>query len=194
VGTLLARPELVDRLADARGDLVDPAAIRLRAPITRPGKIICVGLNYHGHCREQSIEAPAYPMLFSKFANAVADPGASVTGQATEKLDLECELAVIIGAREGVRWLRAHGTGRRDRRRDPRSAGAPPPLVRERQALAGLLDRRDDLRRSRSSTRFRGWTTTPWRLAWAEGSAFSGLMSSGAAYDENSGAGPPSAA
>jgi acylpyruvate hydrolase len=100
VGSLLARPDLVDRLGDARGSVLDPARIQLRAPITRPGKIICVGLNYHDHCREQSIEPPTYPMLFSKFANAVADPGASVTRPvATEKLDLECELAVVIGRR-----------------------------------------------------------------------------------------------
>jgi len=100
VGALLARPDLVERLAEARGDLMDAAAVELRAPITRPGKIICVGLNYHDHCREQSIEPPVYPMLFSKFANAVTDPGASVTRPtATEKLDLECELAVVIGRR-----------------------------------------------------------------------------------------------
>ena len=68
--------------------------------IDRPGKIICVGLNYHDHCREQGIEPPAYPMLFSKFANAVAAPGeAVVRPRATEKLDLECELAVVIGTR-----------------------------------------------------------------------------------------------
>jgi 2-keto-4-pentenoate hydratase/2-oxohepta-3-ene-1,7-dioic acid hydratase in catechol pathway len=68
--------------------------------ISDPGKIICVGLNYHDHCREQSVEPPAYPMLFSKFANAVADPGAAVLRPAaTEKLDLECELAVVIGTR-----------------------------------------------------------------------------------------------
>ena len=78
----------------------DPSTVEIRAPIARPGKIICVGLNYHDHCREQSVEPPAYPMLFSKFANAVADPGAPVTRPvATEKLDLECELAVVIGRR-----------------------------------------------------------------------------------------------
>jgi 2-keto-4-pentenoate hydratase/2-oxohepta-3-ene-1,7-dioic acid hydratase in catechol pathway len=100
VGALLARPDLVEHVEDATGELIDPAAVELRAPIARPGKIICVGLNYHDHCREQSIEPPAYPMLFSKFANAVANPGASVTRPvATEKLDLECELAVIIGRR-----------------------------------------------------------------------------------------------
>jgi len=90
----------VERVADATGEAVDRATVEVRAPITRPGKIICVGLNYHDHCREQSIEPPAYPMLFSKFANAVADPGAPVTRPvATEKLDLECELAVVVGRR-----------------------------------------------------------------------------------------------
>ncbi|HEU5324468.1 MAG TPA: fumarylacetoacetate hydrolase family protein [Candidatus Limnocylindria bacterium] len=89
--------ELRDRAVHAElvtGDVVP------RAPIARPGKIICVGLNYHDHCREQSIEPPTYPMLFSKFANAVADPGAAVTRpRATEQLDLECELGVVIGRR-----------------------------------------------------------------------------------------------
>jgi 2-keto-4-pentenoate hydratase/2-oxohepta-3-ene-1,7-dioic acid hydratase in catechol pathway len=81
-------------------DPIDPAKVVMHAPITRPGKIICVGLNYHDHCREQSIDPPPYPMLFSKFANAVADPGASVVRPvATEMLDLECELAVVIGRR-----------------------------------------------------------------------------------------------
>jgi 2-keto-4-pentenoate hydratase/2-oxohepta-3-ene-1,7-dioic acid hydratase in catechol pathway len=99
VGDLLARGL---RVADLpRGDLrLVEGEVASRAPIARPGKIICVGLNYHDHCREQSVEPPAYPMLFSKFANAVAHPGAPVTRPAaTEQLDLECELAVVIGRR-----------------------------------------------------------------------------------------------
>jgi acylpyruvate hydrolase len=88
-----------DRLAT--GDETVPLdAVRLLAPLPRPGKIICVGLNYRDHCREQGIEEPAYPMLFAKFANAVNHPGAPVTRpRATDKLDLECELAVVIGRR-----------------------------------------------------------------------------------------------
>jgi 2-keto-4-pentenoate hydratase/2-oxohepta-3-ene-1,7-dioic acid hydratase in catechol pathway len=100
VGELLMRGIGIAELRAHAAPLVDETELLPRAPIARPGKIICVGLNYHDHCREQSVEAPAYPMLFSKFANAVADPGATVTRpRATEKLDLECELAVVIGRR-----------------------------------------------------------------------------------------------
>ncbi len=96
VGELLASGATVG----APGEPVPVASVQRRAPIARPGKIVCVGLNYHDHCREQSIEPPRYPMLFSKFANAVADPGAAVLRPAaTEMLDLECELAVVIGLR-----------------------------------------------------------------------------------------------
>ena len=80
------------------GDVIDPATVTLRSPLARPGKIICIGLNYRDHCREQNIEAPRYPMLFAKFDNAVNDPGGSVLRpRATEQLDLECELGVVIG-------------------------------------------------------------------------------------------------
>ena len=102
VGEMLAQGRGVGDVQDLRiaSEPIDPTTVELRAPIPRPGKIICVGLNYHDHCREQSIEPPAYPMLFSKFANAVTGPGAPVTRPvATEKLDLECELAVVIGRR-----------------------------------------------------------------------------------------------
>ena len=104
--------ELPGAGGDARRVLdVDPASlepgaalaldeVRLLAPLPRPGKIVCVGLNYRDHCREQNIGEPEYPMLFSKFANAVNHPGHPVLRpRATDKLDLECELAVVIGMR-----------------------------------------------------------------------------------------------
>ena len=102
VGELLARGIDIDEIGDLRSHsaLVDEAEISARAPIARPPKIVCVGLNYHDHCREQSIDPPAYPILFSKFSNAVSHPGDPVTRpRATEQLDLECELAVVIGRR-----------------------------------------------------------------------------------------------
>ena len=98
LGELLASGRSV-READG-GELIDPSTVTSRAPIARPGKIIGVGLNYHDHCREQGVEPPPYPPLFAKFANAIADPGqAIVRPRVTEQLDLECELAVVIGRR-----------------------------------------------------------------------------------------------
>ncbi len=89
---------LVARVEGSGGEPVDPASVELLAPLGRPGKIVCVGLNYRDHCREQGIEPPAHPRLFAKFANAVNGPGAPIVRPAaTEKLDLECELAVVIG-------------------------------------------------------------------------------------------------
>ena len=98
VGELLTSGGSVEE-ADG-GELLDPDTITTRAPIARPGKIICVGLNYHDHCREQGIQPPPYPPLFAKFANAIASPGdAILRPRVTEQLDLECELAVVIGRR-----------------------------------------------------------------------------------------------
>jgi 2-keto-4-pentenoate hydratase/2-oxohepta-3-ene-1,7-dioic acid hydratase in catechol pathway len=89
-----------DHLPPVGDQELEAGSARLLAPLPRPGKIVCIGLNYHDHCREQRIEPPAYPMLFAKFANAVSHPGQPVTRpRATEKLDLECELAVVIGRR-----------------------------------------------------------------------------------------------
>jgi 2-keto-4-pentenoate hydratase/2-oxohepta-3-ene-1,7-dioic acid hydratase in catechol pathway len=102
VGEMLARGIAASDVEDlrARASALQPDEVVLQAPIRRPGKIICVGLNYHDHCREQGVEPPTHPILFSKFANAVSHPGAPVTRPAaTEQLDLECELAVVIGRR-----------------------------------------------------------------------------------------------
>jgi 2-keto-4-pentenoate hydratase/2-oxohepta-3-ene-1,7-dioic acid hydratase in catechol pathway len=102
VGEMLARGITAAHVGDFPTPAVahQPDEVTLQAPVRRPGKIICVGLNYHDHCREQGVDPPAYPMLFSKFANAVTSPGATVTRPAaTEQLDLECELAVVIGRR-----------------------------------------------------------------------------------------------
>jgi 2-keto-4-pentenoate hydratase/2-oxohepta-3-ene-1,7-dioic acid hydratase in catechol pathway len=69
--------------------------------IPAPGKIVCVGLNYRDHVAEGAgREAPAWPLLFSKFANAVIGDGdAIVRPEGTHALDLEVELGVVIGRR-----------------------------------------------------------------------------------------------
>jgi 2-keto-4-pentenoate hydratase/2-oxohepta-3-ene-1,7-dioic acid hydratase in catechol pathway len=107
LGAVLAGVDPVAMLTDAEAEAayegqphIPTADVRLLAPLAHPGKIVCVGLNYRDHCREQGIEPPAYPTLFAKFGNAISDPGMPVVRPAaTEKLDLECELAVVIGWR-----------------------------------------------------------------------------------------------
>ena len=65
----------------------------------QPGKVICVGLNYRDHLAEGAgREAPAWPLLFAKFATAVIGDGeAIVRPEGTHALDLEVELGVVIG-------------------------------------------------------------------------------------------------
>ena len=92
---------------------LDPATVRRAAPIPRPGKIVGVGYNYLDHVREQGLERPARPVLFSMFANAVTADGDPIRRPAgTHALDLEAELAVVIGRRasrvtpaDGLRYV-----------------------------------------------------------------------------------------
>lgn len=73
---------------------------KLLAPVTRPGKIICVGLNYRPHAMEANFEVPSHPVLFNKFLNSVVGPGATVTAPAgAEQMDYEAELVVVMGKR-----------------------------------------------------------------------------------------------
>ena len=69
------------------------------AAIARPGKVICVGLNYRSHVSEgASRDVPDRPLLFSKFSNAVvADGEPIIRPEGCHALDLEVELGVVIG-------------------------------------------------------------------------------------------------
>jgi 2-keto-4-pentenoate hydratase/2-oxohepta-3-ene-1,7-dioic acid hydratase in catechol pathway len=91
--------ELADAAA-VNAAAVDPASVRLASPVPRPGKIVGVGYNYLEHVREQGRERPTRPVLFSMFANAVIGDGQPIRKPAgTHALDLEAELAVVIGRR-----------------------------------------------------------------------------------------------
>ena len=68
-------------------------------PIPRPGKIVCVGLNYRDHAEEQGAELPSAPLLFAKFPTALIGPGdAIVIPPIVTKCDYEAELGVVLGA------------------------------------------------------------------------------------------------
>ena len=70
----------------------------LGPPVPDPEKIVCLGLNYREHAEESGMEEPPAPVLFAKFRNSLVGPGAPVVlPQASEKVDYEGELAVVIG-------------------------------------------------------------------------------------------------
>jgi 2-keto-4-pentenoate hydratase/2-oxohepta-3-ene-1,7-dioic acid hydratase in catechol pathway len=74
--------------------------VRLRAPLLRPGKIVCVGLNYESHRAEQGIKAPARPVFFLKSSNTICGPGDSIVlpPNSTE-VDYAAEFAAVVGKR-----------------------------------------------------------------------------------------------
>jgi 2-keto-4-pentenoate hydratase/2-oxohepta-3-ene-1,7-dioic acid hydratase in catechol pathway len=73
--------------------------VQLTAPLHNPSKIVCAGLNYHDHCREQGTEVPQRPLLFAKFPSAIIGPDDDITwpSHITQQVDYEAELAVVIG-------------------------------------------------------------------------------------------------
>lgn len=98
---LLAQgPEALNRAAAicAEGAALDINAIQFLPPITNPGKIICVGLNYADHSAESGYTQPTYPTLFARFSSSLIGHGAPIIRpRVSEALDYEGELAAIIG-------------------------------------------------------------------------------------------------
>jgi acylpyruvate hydrolase len=91
-----AAPERIDRGAA----LGRPAEAALLAPVGRPRKIICVGLNYRAHAAESGQPEPPAPPLFPKWDNALAGPFDDVPLPAVaERVDWEAELAFVFGRR-----------------------------------------------------------------------------------------------
>ncbi|HSV83717.1 MAG TPA: fumarylacetoacetate hydrolase family protein [Ramlibacter sp.] len=73
---------------------------RLRPPVPAPGKIVCVGLNYAEHAKEGGNARPEYPSFFLRGATSlIAHGDPLVLPTASDKLDYEAELAVVIGRR-----------------------------------------------------------------------------------------------
>jgi 2-keto-4-pentenoate hydratase/2-oxohepta-3-ene-1,7-dioic acid hydratase in catechol pathway len=80
------------------GATVPLASVKILAPIPRPPKFICVGLNYRDHAIESNMAIPKVPTIFSKFSNTVIAPGENIVlpKQSTTP-DYEAEFAFVIG-------------------------------------------------------------------------------------------------
>jgi 2-keto-4-pentenoate hydratase/2-oxohepta-3-ene-1,7-dioic acid hydratase in catechol pathway len=103
LGAILALAEGVDRAREAFAKGVAAGQFitgTLVAPLPSPGKVFCIGLNYRDHARETKAQIPSEPIVFSKFASAIVGPQATILlPRASNKVDYEAELVVVIGRR-----------------------------------------------------------------------------------------------
>jgi acylpyruvate hydrolase len=94
----------LQRLAESRVSvdnlLFSGSDIILKAPILNPQKLLGIGLNYRDHAEEAKIAIPKSPLIFGMYANAIVGPEAPIViPPATNQVDYEAELAVVIGKR-----------------------------------------------------------------------------------------------
>jgi 2,4-diketo-3-deoxy-L-fuconate hydrolase len=101
-GPMNLAPEFLQELSSRIGSLpaIKTEGQRTGAPMTRPGKIICIGLNYRNHAKEAGMEIPSEPIIFMKAPNTVIGPNDDVRiPRRSQKTDWEVELCVVIGSR-----------------------------------------------------------------------------------------------
>ena len=75
-----------------------PSSTRLGPPISRPSKIVCIGLNYRAHAGESQMEVPTEPVVFFKSPSSLSGPFDPVMiPRNAKKVDWEVEMAVVVG-------------------------------------------------------------------------------------------------
>jgi acylpyruvate hydrolase len=98
LGELLATADWRATAEAADGAVHERAGLDYAPVVPRPGKIICVGVNYGAHIKEMGRETPEYPTLFAKFPEALIGAHDDVVlPAASQAVDWEAELAVVIG-------------------------------------------------------------------------------------------------
>ena len=104
-----------DLASHPAGDLVAFAGLDLLTPVPRPGKIICIGLNYRKHAEEGGNPIPDYPAVFLRSTTSLLPHGVPMLRPpCSDRLDFEAELAIVIGTRAcrvGVREALDHVAG-----------------------------------------------------------------------------------
>ena len=100
VAETIVRDDKAFAAAQERGWLIPSSDAYWFAPVPRPGKLICIGLNYRDHAAESKMAIPEKPVVFSKFSSSVIAPGEPVVlPPSSKQVDYEAELAVVIGRR-----------------------------------------------------------------------------------------------
>jgi len=80
------------------GPEIDPDTVELLPPLSAPGKIICIGLNYADHSAESGFKVPDYPTVFGRFNSSLIGHGAPIIRpRVSEQLDYEGEFVAVIG-------------------------------------------------------------------------------------------------
>ena len=91
---------LLDQVEAVEDEGTPLESVTLLPPLSRPGKIICIGLNYRAHAEEQGIDPPETPTFFAKFATSLVPAGATVPLPSwSRRVDYEAEVAFVIGKR-----------------------------------------------------------------------------------------------
>jgi 2-keto-4-pentenoate hydratase/2-oxohepta-3-ene-1,7-dioic acid hydratase in catechol pathway len=99
VENLVARHLDITPTTALSAPLVALATVQLLPPVTRPSKIIAVGLNYRDHAAEQNRPLPERPLLFGKAPSCLQGPYGPITLDADlDRVDAEAELALVVGA------------------------------------------------------------------------------------------------
>jgi 2-keto-4-pentenoate hydratase/2-oxohepta-3-ene-1,7-dioic acid hydratase in catechol pathway len=89
-----------EELRKESAETVSMAEVEICSPVPRPGKIICIGLNYRDHAEESGMAIPTAPVIFSKYSScAIASGETIVVPAGSTQTDYEAELAFIIGRR-----------------------------------------------------------------------------------------------
>jgi 2-keto-4-pentenoate hydratase/2-oxohepta-3-ene-1,7-dioic acid hydratase in catechol pathway len=94
------RAALAEAAGQLRSSAMPLASVHLGPPIPDPDKILFMGLNYRDHAEESGLPLPAVPLFFAKFRNSLIGPADDIVlPAASEQVDYEAELAVVIGQR-----------------------------------------------------------------------------------------------
>jgi acylpyruvate hydrolase len=84
----------------AAGNSIDLESVHLLPPLSRPSKIVCIGLNYRAHSTEAGFKLPTYPTVFARFTSSLIGHGDPIIlPPQSSQLDYEGELVAIIGRR-----------------------------------------------------------------------------------------------
>jgi 2-keto-4-pentenoate hydratase/2-oxohepta-3-ene-1,7-dioic acid hydratase in catechol pathway len=98
LGDALRQGNLEELGRAARGQTLDPTSIKYRPLIARPGKIVCIGLNYHDHATEASFERPTYPPMFPRVSTTLVGHDEPILRpKVSTQLDYEGEMVAVIG-------------------------------------------------------------------------------------------------